>query len=155
MKCFDKDVLIEYSWGGPGHGLDGARAGEIARHVAGCVDCRRVVEAQREVWLALDRFTAPEVSADFDAKLYARIAMEESAPVWRRWMRQIFEPPVPMAMWKPAVSLLAACAVLAIGLAVRTPNEPAQQIRAEHAVDIETVANALDDLEMLTPSAAM
>jgi len=151
MTCLKTDVLIEYCWGA----IDGARAGEIARHVADCPDCRRVVEAQREVWQTLERFTAPEVSRQFDAKLYARIAEEESAPAWRRWMRQIFEPALPVAMWKPAVSLLAACAVLAIGLAVRTPNEPVQQIHAEHAVDIETVANALDDLEMLTPSTAM
>ncbi len=152
MDCIHKnDVLLAYCAGR----LGGTHAAEIAGHVAECADCRRTVEAQGEVWRALDRFTTPEVAADFDARLYARIAQEESEPFWRRWARRIFQPAVPVAMWKPAVSVAAAAAVLAIGLAVRTPSDPVPQVRAEHAVDIETVANALDDLEMLTPSSAM
>jgi hypothetical protein len=115
-----------------------------------------MVEAQREVWSALEGFGAPAVSADFNARLYARIAQEQSEPAWRKWARRIFQPALPVPMWKPAVSLAAAAAVLAIALAVRTP-EPVQapkQVRAE-MVDIEQVANTLDDLEILTPSSVM
>jgi anti-sigma factor RsiW len=153
MDCIDRiDELIDYCAGD----LNAARSGEIARHVAECDECRGIVEAQRAVWFALDKYAAPEVSMDFDAKLYRRIAQEEAAPLWRRWALRIFEPALPVAFWKPAVSVLAACGVLAIGLMVRTPQaaEP-KQIHAEHAVDIETVATALDDLEMLTPTSAM
>jgi anti-sigma factor RsiW len=161
MKCLTKtrdgaEVLVEYCSGD----LSAARSGEVARHVAECSECRNLVEAQREVWRSLESYAAPEVSPDFDARLYARIAEEESAPAWRRWVRRVFEPAVPVSIWKPAVSLALACAVLAVGLVVRVPNasEPAtfvHQINTEHGVDIETVANALDDLEMLTPASAM
>ena len=97
----------------------------------------------------------PEVSQRFDARLYARIAEEEAAPVWTRWMRRFFQPAVPVPMWKPAVSLAAACAVLGVGLAFHTPvaHDAAKQVRADN-VDIEQVANALDDLEMLTPNSS-
>lgn len=158
MECVTKhrdgaDVLIDYCSGV----LDGARAQEIERHIAECAGCRKIVEAQRELWQTLDRFAAPEVSSNFDARLYARIAEEEAAPAWKRWMLRIFAPAVPVAVWKPAVSLAAAGAVLAVALAVRTPgvSEKVPQVRAEHAVDIEQVADALDDLEMLTPASAM
>ncbi len=158
MECLKKakdgtEILIEYCAGT----LSATRSGELARHVAECSECRNLVEAQRELWLSLDRYAAPEVSLDFDARLYARIAEEESAPAWRRWMKRIFEPAVPVAIWKPAVSLAAMCAALAAGLMLRVPSvhEPQPQVHAEHAVDIETVASALDDLEMLTPRSAM
>src|SRR5579862_8849601 len=157
MECVikakdDAEVLVDYCSGA----LSEARAAEIEQHIAECAECRRMVEAQRELWRTLDRFTAPEVSPNFDARLYARIAREQSAPLWKQWARRIFVPPVPLAMWKPAVSLAAACAVLAVALVVRTPNPPERvtQIRAEQ-VDIEQVATALDDLEMLTPHSAM
>jgi len=146
------EVLVDYCSGA----LSGVRAAEIVRHIADCGDCRRVVEAQREVWRTLDQFAAPEVSPNFDVRLYARIAQEESAPSWKRWARRILQPAVPVAVWKPAVSLAAACAMLAVGLMVRLPDqaEKVPQVHAEH-VDIEQVASALDDLEMLTPRSAM
>jgi anti-sigma factor RsiW len=158
MECVSKsrdraEILVDYCSGA----LDGARAAEIEKHIADCADCRATVEAQRELWHALDQWSAPEVSSNFDARLYARIAEEEAEPAWRRWVRRVFEPAVPVAIWKPAVSLALAGAVLAVGLVVQSPRpaEPIPQIHADHAVDIETVASALDDLEMLTPLAAM
>jgi anti-sigma factor RsiW len=148
MDCPKTEILLNYSAGA----LDAARAAEVARHVEACADCRRVVE----VWQTLDHWTPPAVSRDFDTRLYARIAEENAAPVWRRWALRIFQPAIPVAIWKPAVSLAAACAVLAVGLVVRTPSptDQTKQVRVEN-VDIEQVANALDDLEILTPKSAM
>jgi anti-sigma factor RsiW len=157
MECVTKakdgaEVLVEYCSGA----LSEVRAREMEQHIADCSGCRQLVESQRELWRTLDAWAAPEVSENFDARLYARIAQEQSAPPWKQWVRRIFEPAVPVAMWKPAVSLAAACAVLAVGLVVRTPagSEQPKQIRAEQ-VDIEQVASALDDLDILTPHAAM
>jgi len=149
----NKNVLIDYCSGA----LNEAQAREVEQHIAICGECRRTVEAQNELWRALDQFAPPQVSVRFNAGLYARIAEEDCAPLWKRWMRRVFEPAVPVAIWKPAVSLAAVCAVLTFGLMVRIPNraENVQQIRAEHAVDIEQVADALDDLELLTPGSAM
>jgi len=162
MECITRtkdgaEVLVEYCSGA----LNAARAAEIKKHIAACGACRTIVEAQRELWQALDGWTAPAVSEDFDARLYARIAREESAPSWKQWARRLLQPAIPVAIWKPAVSLAAVCAVLTVGLMVRTP-DPSEQgsqtyIHEIHSepVDIEQVANALDDLEMLTPGSAM
>ena len=159
MECITNnrdraEVLIEYCSGM----LDELRVREIDAHIAGCAQCRAIVGAQSELWKTLDGFAAPEVSSNFDAKLFARITEENAAPAWKRWGKRIFEPAVPVAIWKPAVSFAVACAVIAVGLVMRTPAVPESshpQVRVEHSVDIEQVADALDDLELLIPSAAM
>ncbi len=112
-----------------------------------------MVDAQREVWNALGEWTPPAVSGDFDARLYARIRQEETIPTWRRFARSLFSPPVPWAFWKPAVSLMAACAVLAVGLMVRVPERSDVTVRVDK-VNIEQVEQALEDLDMLTPGPA-
>ncbi|SRR5712691_13209791 len=144
------DILLDYCAGT----LEPARAAEFAAHIEACDGCRRVVEAQRAMWGALDGWTPVEVSPDFDARLYARIAQEQAAPPWRRWLRAIFRPSVPYPFWRPAVGLAAACAVLAVGFLVRVPNpgDTSKQIRADN-VDIEQVERTLEDLDMLTPLA--
>lgn len=133
------EVLLDYCAGT----LDPARAAEFSRHLEGCVDCRRLVETQREVWSTLDRWTAAEVSPDFDARLYARIAREQAKPAWTAWFRPL---------WKPALPLAVACAVLAVGFLVRPPRpvDNSPQVRADK-IDIEQVEQTLADLDMLTP----
>jgi anti-sigma factor RsiW len=132
--------------------LEPARATEFEAHMEGCADCRRAVNAQSDLWETLDLWTPAPVSADFDARLYARIAREEAAPGWMKWVRSIFSPAVPVSIWKPVVPLAAACAVLAVGFLVHTPNlaETAKTVRADK-VDIEQVEKTLEDLDMLTP----
>jgi hypothetical protein len=62
------------------------------------------------------------------------------------------EPALPYALWKPA-ALAAACAVLAVGFLVHVP-QPAKTIpqMSTDRVDIEQVANALEELDVLMPS---
>jgi len=129
---------------------------EVERHLEQCAACRQVVAAQRGLWDTLDQWAPPNVSMEFDARLYARIKQEEAAPSWTKWARRVFQPPIPVALWKPAVSLAALCAVLTVGLVVRTPApvDHASQVRAE-SVDIEQVARTLDDLDLLTPASTM
>jgi anti-sigma-K factor RskA len=161
MNCLSKmkegaELLLDYGAGT----LTSARKVEIDRHIENCTECRGLVEAQRDMWHTLDQWTPPAVAPDFDRRLYARIAEEKAAPLWSRWMRRLFQPAIPVPFWKPAVSLAGACAVLAVGLMVHAPNAggPAKQIHAVnvHAdnVDIEQVANTLDDLELLTPTSS-
>lgn len=145
------EIVIDYCAGtlGPRERAD------FERHLVDCEPCSRVVTAQREVWETLDRWTPPEVSTNFDARLYSKIAREDEAPAWVRWIRRILRPPVPMTAWKPAVSLAAACAVLAAGLMVRAPHpgSHAPQVRSER-VDIDQVQTALDDIDVLMPPSA-
>ena len=116
--------------------LDAAHMAELDRHIQECADCRGLVS----VWERLDEFAAPEVTPGFDARLYARIAGEEAprSSWWRRFL------------WRPVVPLAAAAVVAALMLylhPVRTPDASKQAGNSE----IEQVAQAVDDLDLLTP----
>src|ERR1019366_5550028 len=95
---------------------------EFEKHLQDCADCRVVVKAQQDVWETLDQWApagaVPEVSPEFDARVYARIAQEDAAPLWKRMWWRMSSPAVTISLWKPLVPLAAACAVLAVGLAI-------------------------------------
>ncbi|HLX45373.1 MAG TPA: zf-HC2 domain-containing protein [Bryobacteraceae bacterium] len=131
--------------------MERAQAAEIEQHLANCGACRELVEKQRSVWDALDQWTPPAVSPEFNARVYARVAQESSG--WRKWLPGVFQPAVPYSIWKSA-ALVAACAVLVIGFTVRAPQtrEAAPVVDSEK-VDIEQVANTLEELDMLIPAA--
>lgn len=131
--------------------MDASQAAAFETHLRECDECRGIVNAQREVWGALGEWSPPEVSPDFDARLYARIRREEEVPAWRRGLRRLFQPAVPWTTWKPAVSLAGACMLLALGFLVRVPEAVDLTPRVER-VDLEQAEEALEDLEMLTPS---
>jgi anti-sigma-K factor RskA len=146
----DAEILLDYC----AQTLSPEQTAEFEIHMKQCADCSRLVEAQREVWGALEAWTPHPVSTNFDARLYERIAKEQTAPGWQLWLRRIFHPPVPYPLWKSAVPLVAACAVLAAGLAVRmtdATNATQPQLRADK-VDIEQVEQALEDFDILTPA---
>jgi hypothetical protein len=92
------------------------------------------------VWEALDEWRPVQVSPDFDARLYGRIAAEAGRPWWRQ------------VLAKPLVPILAAAAMLAL-VVVRMPemrSTPAQP-QSPTAIDLQQVQQALDDMDMLTP----
>lgn len=146
----DAEILMDYC----AQTLPPLQTAEFEVHLQQCADCSRLVEAQKEVWGALEAWTPHPVSVNFDARLYARIAQEQAAPAWQLWLRRIFQPALPYPLWKSAVPLIAACALLAVGLTVRMPNaSPVHpQLRAEK-VDIEQVEQTLEDFDILTPAA--
>ena len=76
------EILLEYCAGT----LDPDRALEFEKHAAECAECGRQVASQRALWQTLDQWTPAEISPDFDARLYARIAREEAAPPWKKWL---------------------------------------------------------------------
>lgn len=54
---------------------------EIRKHLAGCAGCTAELAEMEATWKLLDEWQAPEPSAFFDAKLYARLRTEqEKAP---------------------------------------------------------------------------
>ena len=152
MLCFKKtkegaELLLDFC----ARNIEPERVAEIERHLARCGECRELVEQQRLVWDALDQWTPPAVSAEFNARVYARVAQESSG--WRKWLPGVFQPAVPYSIWKSAV-LLAACAVLVIGFVVRAPHaREAAPVADSERVDIERVANTLEELDMLIPAA--
>ena len=116
--------------------LDAAEMAEVERHIQDCADCRGLAS----VWEKLDEFAAPEVRADFDARLYARIAEEDAhQPWWRR------------LLWRPAVPLIAAGALVGLGLLIVPRTHDAA--KQTNQLDIEQVAQAVDDMDLLTPIA--
>jgi negative regulator of sigma E activity len=121
--------------------LDTARMAELDQHIQECGDCRGLAT----VWERLDEFAVPEVTPGFDARLYARIAREE-ARVWG-WRKLLWRPVAPLAVAAAAVA-----AVLLIMHPLGSPDaakqaSPTQSSKAE----IEQVAQAVDDLDLLTP----
>ena len=69
------DLLIGYLEGT----LSTEERAELDQHASACAECRGLLAAQE--MLADDE--VPEVSADFDARLYARLQQEQQ-PWWRR-----------------------------------------------------------------------
>jgi hypothetical protein len=171
MTCLYKnkqgtEILLDYAAGT----LDRERAVNLELHAAECGDCRRLMDAQKKLWTVLDEVDAPEVSPDFDARLYARIAREDAESfwkpsVWKRSLRTWLRGFAPGGIsWKPLAAGGAAAAVLAVGLAAYIPHLPntpagssvsssAPQVRSE-AIDVEQVEVSLEDLEILMPPTA-
>lgn len=126
--------------------LSPALTAELERHLTVCPDCARAVDAQRQVWAALDGWEAPPVSPDFNARLYGRIEQESRRPWWRAITGE-----ARLWTWKPAMPLAAAClAILAVAL-FRAPSlpEPGTKAQADTIIDVEQVERTLHDLEML------
>lgn len=153
------EILTDYCAGT----LDDARAAELINHIRQCGECRKLVEAQQSVWEALGDWTPPEVSPDFDARLYARIAAEPVRPAWRQWLNRLIHPAAPRPLWKPLLPLAAAAAVLSLALFIQDPDvstppqksAPSAQVRSGKAdlrIDADQVEQALDDLELLAPA---
>ena len=138
MICLSKnengpDILIEYMGGT----LDPVRAAELERHMEECAECRGLANMRT----ALGEWETPEVSADFDRRLYARIGAEEKARWWTR------------TWWKPAIPL-AACAALVAGFLMTHEPRPADQLKASiEPTNMEQVEQALEDMDLLAPAA--
>jgi hypothetical protein len=95
---------------------------QLVAHAAGCAECRDLLAVQAQMVEY-----APEVSRDFDAKLYARIAREPT----RSW-------------WKIFVPVLAVAAMLAVVVFVQRPDE--EKVVTQDVLQLE---QALEDLELL------
>jgi anti-sigma-K factor RskA len=142
------ELLVEYC----AKQLAPETASVLERHIEGCSACQAFTEAQSEVWSALDSWKPEPVSRNFDQRLYARIAAAER-PSWRQWLTG-------KAGWRPALSLGAACAALAIAIFVNGPhtrtigNQPPsapvlQETPRADSIEPDQLERALDDLDML------
>jgi anti-sigma-K factor RskA len=143
MDCITKDergteILLDYCTGT----LDSTKAVEVDRHVASCAGCRAMVEEQRAVFQAMDSWATPEISSNFDSRLYARISVERHSG-WSGFFRN---------WWKPAIPVALAAAALSVLFVVRSSAPVSNHTRMEKA-DLEQVEQALDDMDMLAPAA--
>jgi anti-sigma factor RsiW len=140
MECPSKhedssELLISYVEGS----LEPGAYFAFERHLQVCERCREITEAQRELWAALDSWAPAAISADFDERLYRRIASQESSKI--SWWT-----------WRPAMPVAAACAALIAVFLLHGPStEPvgSSSIVQVRGPQIEQVESALEDIEML------
>jgi len=139
----EAEVLVAYTSGT----MTPAEQEAFELHMAGCAGCRQLAAAQKTVWSALDAWTLPPVSDEFDRSLHARIAEEARLPWWKRqWGGFSFS-------WKPAIPVAVACAALAGAFLLHVPaidNAPATLPAVQtQKIDADQVERALDDMDML------
>lgn len=126
-----------------GRRLDPDKSQWYERHLEACGACRELVEAQRQVWRALDFWETLPVPEDFDRRLERRIEAEDGKPLFQRLsgLTQWLRPAIPVAS--------AAVIALAVFL-VRTPSAPdAGFAPGLEAVEVDETERALEDLEMI------
>lgn len=135
--------------------LEPDKARTYERHTQSCPECKSMLELQRLAEETLADWTAPEVSEDFDRKLFMRIRREEAAQQdSRAWWRFLF---LGEWGWKSAVPVTLAAVALAVFL-FREPTNLnlaqqgeglKQQGEGLKSEEIEQVEMALDDMEAL------
>ena len=114
----------------------------LERHLESCPACRELVAGQQAVWAALNEWTAPDTSADFDRRLFARIEREVS--LWDRLLRP-FRP-----LWVRLTVPLAAAASVALMVVLVMDHRPAAIPPAPPEISQpEQIEHALDDMQML------
>jgi hypothetical protein len=148
LQTDNADVLLDYC----ARALDEERTAMLERHMAQCEGCREMARLQAELWSAMDSFDAESISADFDRRLYARIAELDRVPAWERYWAPVREYLQGQPAWKPVLSVAAASAVVAVVFLVRDDvpqpviEQPAAIIDAR---DVEQAERVLEDMEML------
>ena len=143
------EILLDYC----SQRMDPDRAADFRLHVADCVECKQVVEAQEAVWNALDAYEPVPVSVDFDRKLWAKIDNENAGSWWQRAWTRIAEGPAigwsnHLFNWKPMLVAAGTCAALAAVMIVATPHRPELGDISNQKL-MEKVESALDDVDML------
>jgi len=144
MNCLDSsnpETLVAYVAGE----LDQDAASALERHLADCPACQSLVAEQAAVWHALDSWEAPQISPDFDQRLYRRIENESRSSWWRRFTGAFS--PMPLRQVLPLTAtagllLMAGLLFYRTDTAIPTRSH-VQTVRAEQ------VESTLDDMELL------
>ena len=125
--------------------LPAERAAWLEQHLSACSVCRDFVAQQRAVWQALDRWEAPAISADFNRRLYQRIAAQTG---WRdRWLA-----PLRGLLVRQGLPIAAAaCLIVVAGLISERPSPVARpQAATVDNLQPEQVDHVFDDIQMLS-----
>jgi anti-sigma factor RsiW len=148
MKCPSEDrenaeLLLAHA----SRKLDAERAAVLEQHIAQCPACREYAAAQFAVWEALECWSAPEVSTDFDRRLYERIEREVS------WWDLLIRPLRPLfaARWVPVAA--AACMLIAAGVLLQRPDGTPVIATPESAqaepLPADQAASALQEMQIM------
>ena len=117
---------------------------EFEDHLRGCVACAARHAEQLALWGALDEWTAPEVTAGFDARLTRRLEGSRTGTAGT-WLGRWFGPV------QPAFAGALACLLLLAGVVLdrsaRVPPEP--KVAVWDREELRQMDTALEDLQML------
>jgi anti-sigma factor RsiW len=128
-----EEVLVDYAGGT----LPADRLAQVTAHLDVCAECRVAVEAQAQVWSALEDWEPAPISVDFNRKLYLKIDAEEARSWWQRFGL------------RPSMGLAAACMVLVVGMLFRVPTPDGfDQKAVNEVIDVNQVDRTLEDIEM-------
>lgn len=132
------DLALDYC----AHRLNPEKTKWFERHLEDCASCRKLVDAQRQVWEALDDWDPAEVSTSFDRCIKAKI----EAARGKRWLRIAFG-----TGWLGRAIPVASAATVALTIFLaRTPNVPSTNVqRFAEPVEVEQAERALEDLDMI------
>jgi len=152
MKCpietqENAELLLAYC----ARKLDPETQAILERHLVVCPECREFQKNQEAVWQALDAWEAMPVSADFDRRLYRRIA-EEQAPAswWSRLARPFMSGPALLSRGVPLAAT--ACLLVLAGVILERPYDvavPEDLAERTESIQPDQVERTLDDMEML------
>jgi len=134
-------LLLTYSTGN----LDEPTKSLLEGHVESCPACREFVHGQSALWSALDVWEAPEVSADFDRRLYQKIEQQVS------WWDLLVRPFRPAFRHALPVAAAAGVVLMATVLLDRPAVSPAPETHTAQveALQPDQVEHALAEIEML------
>ncbi|HLK50766.1 MAG TPA: hypothetical protein VKT49_21645 [Bryobacteraceae bacterium] len=144
MEKGDPSELLAYS----AQQLEGSESLRLRQHVNSCPACREFVSGQEAVWRALDAWEAPAISADFDPRLYRRIAQESS------WRERCLHALGPLLVRQGLPIAAAACLIIVAGFVSRQPpninTAPQKQAAQIENLQPEQVEHVMDDMQMLS-----
>jgi anti-sigma factor RsiW len=133
------DLLLDYSAGR----LNAPARFALEEHMERCAECAAFRVEQTAVWEALDLWSPPPVTVDFNRRLWKRIDESANRP-WYQALADTFR----LADYKPLIPLTAAVAVIVAGFLLDHPSpmKPATGFTANEANQVE---QALDDIQLL------
>ena len=142
------EVLLDFVAGS----LDPRLIAQVEKHAVECGACQTFVAQQAEVWAALEGDAAPAVSADFDARLYSKIAEADAESWWTRTWRWFTAMATP-SYTRPAMALSVALTVI-VAVSLTQGNRLDVPVAGTQAVavqtsDLDAIEQTLSDLEML------
>lgn len=112
--------------------------------LAADAELARLAGQQNAVWRALEDWEGEPISADFDARLYARIELLDTAAWWPRLLRTV--------RWSAALPLALASLALVGGLLLshgKKRSVAVAPVEAMSAREADQIENTLDDLQTL------
>jgi len=134
-------MLLDYSAGR----LDAVRANLLKRHMAECSVCAAFEAGQHQIWQAMEEYSAPPLSADFNRGVWRKIDAAAAEP-WYRNLGGLLRDGV----WKPIFPLAAVVLVVVAGFMFdHRAGKASSHVTTVTVAEAEQVQNTLEDLQLL------